>query len=1036
MTRNFDWTSVRHRRAIVLLLVAALALPLLPPGLTASAGHFANTEELTATDAAGAAIAFSASTFETADEVLLGRDDDFPDSLASGGGQDTRPLLLTKTDALTETTKAEIERLKAKTVHILGGTGAVSQAVEDALKAMTLTVKRYSGPTRIETAVEVAKNLTPTATTAIIARAAGDAEDASRGFADSLAAGGWAASATMPVLLTETATLSVPTGDYLKSSSIKEVFVVGGNAAVSAAVLAQLTAQGLTVKRVSGPTRFHTALAIAAERGFASAADASKVILTEGQAPDAWTSGFAAAARSKKDNAPIVLSVGDTLPDPTKEFLSAGVTPAPEETPSEEPTAEPQNSHSPSPTPTPDPSGSPTPSPEPETGGGTALLCSPSAATAACDAAATALGQVAGAGAAFITFDVPVVGRYDHAVGKVAEPLAVSSLHVTGCGYTNEPLLVGEDGTVYLMLAEAAGTCSAEFTLVTSAGSRKQTVEFSIGEDFQPPSALELPELYTVVPVSQTAEGVQLRFVFDEPVAPDTAIDHTKFRIHRFDGTFSDGNPDSPAHQPVFITRDPRNPRAVLATFRSAEYEKSTVAYVIGGKGTAADTQTFTAFGGVKDIDNLPNPTGHAPLHKVDFTAANTEKPDLISVGDYRSTDQTLVFKFSEPVNLPAIADQYVGAAQVVLVDGTVKRSDANGWFAGPTEDSLRVSFAGDGLSTADMEKVRRAMVGEPQPGKTFTGVVPSKSNPADFNTAIAIVVAGFGITDKPDFVGYDDENFAVGATGKVNFRFEEDIVDIRVRNTTTDAQNPINTDKAPRFIAVKRSGEVVPAISVEQVVDNKKKLNVWFAQNKLDSTVMYYTVLSDAVTSFTTKKNFADSVRRNAPQIFVSGRTVAPDITDVKSKFTEGTCSIGVQGSADAYEVTYQFDEATTHFATVAPNTKFQAWFTGKIGDSTSATDEKARMVEFDANALNNTTDSLPSAKTPAHGTKITWVPKEEMACANTGTKSVPAAKFWTGPVRYGRVRYLSIDHAAVRSESADPSPKSNYHAGQAIKN
>lgn len=265
-------------------------------------------------------------------EVLLASETAFPDALASGSLQATSPLLLTDPTQLEDEVLAELQRLGASTVRILGGDRAVSTAVDAAVADAGIDVVRTFGPTRLETATEIAA-LQPGASTAILARAfpAEGAADPTQAFADSLAAGGWAAAAGIPVLLTETHVLSTSTRTYLEGSQIREVLVVGGEAAIAPAVLDALGTLGIQARRVAGVTRFHTAVDTAAERGFASEDDADVVLLVEGQAPDAWAAGFAAAASAARFDAPIVLANGPGLPEPTATFLSSGTPePAPE----------------------------------------------------------------------------------------------------------------------------------------------------------------------------------------------------------------------------------------------------------------------------------------------------------------------------------------------------------------------------------------------------------------------------------------------------------------------------------------------------------------------------------------------------------------------------------------------------------------------------------------------------------------------------------------------------------------------------------
>ncbi|HUG85779.1 MAG TPA: cell wall-binding repeat-containing protein, partial [Euzebya sp.] len=242
-----------------------------------------------------------------------------PEGETTGG----RPLLLTPTDQLDVSVVAELERLGATSVRILGGVAAIGQGVEDELRGRGLAVERYAGPSRLETATDIAQRGFPSATTAILARAfpAEGAGDPTQAFADSLAAGAWAASRGWPLLLTQTEVLSGSTRTYLESSGITTVRVVGGTAAISDSVLDELRAMGLTVDRIAGPSRFDTALAITAQRGYTTEVDAPRVMVIDGQGPEAWAAGFAAAGYSAINDAPVLLGTADVVPGPTANWL-------------------------------------------------------------------------------------------------------------------------------------------------------------------------------------------------------------------------------------------------------------------------------------------------------------------------------------------------------------------------------------------------------------------------------------------------------------------------------------------------------------------------------------------------------------------------------------------------------------------------------------------------------------------------------------------------------------------------------------------
>jgi putative cell wall-binding protein len=269
--------------------------------------------------------------------VLLGRADDFADSLASGGLQGAvgAPLLLMDPAALHPAVRDELDRLGAREVVLLGGPAAVGQDVEAALRASGRTTRRVQGATRLATAVAAAREVeaaTGPPTTVVLVRAFGDPEDPTRGFADSLAAGALAADLAVPVLLTATDGLSEEVGAYLDATrSVARAVVVGGPAAVGDAVTGALAGRGLEVVRLSGPTRTTTAAAVRTwARGRAAADDgqrpAGAVVVDAGDALG-WADGFAAAGLADPARGGGVLLVGVSDLDEDA-IASAAETPA------------------------------------------------------------------------------------------------------------------------------------------------------------------------------------------------------------------------------------------------------------------------------------------------------------------------------------------------------------------------------------------------------------------------------------------------------------------------------------------------------------------------------------------------------------------------------------------------------------------------------------------------------------------------------------------------------------------------------------
>lgn len=297
---------------------------------------------LTANDNIGAAIAISefvhGDDSESAQTVFLARDDNFPDALASGAVQAFGPLLYTGSSTLDPRTAAEIERVNPDTVMILGGTQAVSMAVEDDLRERGFEVDRKDGADRIDTAILLAQDFAPASpeTTQFevkIARAfpVPGSPDITPGFVDSLALGAANQAGDFevhPVLLSHTDALSPATAGYLEDvrdtqgGEIGLGIVAGGPQALSDRVLADVDARVETARRVAGATRFETAVAIAdfqetRERPI------GVVVLADGTRADSWAPGFAAASLAAFGTTALVLSSGTSLPGATHAYLSA-----------------------------------------------------------------------------------------------------------------------------------------------------------------------------------------------------------------------------------------------------------------------------------------------------------------------------------------------------------------------------------------------------------------------------------------------------------------------------------------------------------------------------------------------------------------------------------------------------------------------------------------------------------------------------------------------------------------------------------------
>ena len=222
-------------------------------------GHFAgclgrDVDRIAGQNRYQTAVAMSRDRFATAPAVVLARGDHFADALAGGplAAAMGAPLLLTASSSISGDTRAEILRLGTSTVYVLGGTGAVSNAVVNQLEADGLTVIRLFGADRYATAAAIAAESHPMgAETVYLALGTS--------FVDALPAAPAAYQAGAPMLLTASDNLPGSTIAALLALDPIRVVVIGGTASISAAVEAQLGDYADIVERIAGKNRFATA---------------------------------------------------------------------------------------------------------------------------------------------------------------------------------------------------------------------------------------------------------------------------------------------------------------------------------------------------------------------------------------------------------------------------------------------------------------------------------------------------------------------------------------------------------------------------------------------------------------------------------------------------------------------------------------------------------------------------------------------------------------------------------------------------------
>ena len=295
------------------------------PGAPAGATGAFSFDRIAGDNRYASAAALARDSFPTASGAILATGESFPDALSASfiAGYVNAPILLVERTRVPAETAAVLAELEVKEVVILGGTAAVSEAVEAQLKE-SYEVVRLFGQDRFATAANVALAINP-----------GDIGeiDGKRtafltygyGFADAMAVGPLAFAGRIPILLNGSGGLGTPARVAIERLEIAHVVLVGGSGVISDAARQEVEALGATTERLQGADRFSTATAVAdfaAEHlGFVD----DHVNLVRGLDPANPQLGFADAlagsAHAGREQAPLLLTHPTTLSAPTLLWL-------------------------------------------------------------------------------------------------------------------------------------------------------------------------------------------------------------------------------------------------------------------------------------------------------------------------------------------------------------------------------------------------------------------------------------------------------------------------------------------------------------------------------------------------------------------------------------------------------------------------------------------------------------------------------------------------------------------------------------------
>ena len=156
-----------------------------------------------------------------AEDILVCTGDDYADSLSASAVGKPIPLV---GNTLTSNQKKYIKGLSTKQFYLIGGTGAVTPAIDKGLKDLGFTPKRIEGKTRYETSAAVARKFFAKAKTVVLAYA--------HDFPDGLSGGPLAMMKNAPIVLADSKTTAAAKA-YVKSAGAVESITLGGPTLIS-----------------------------------------------------------------------------------------------------------------------------------------------------------------------------------------------------------------------------------------------------------------------------------------------------------------------------------------------------------------------------------------------------------------------------------------------------------------------------------------------------------------------------------------------------------------------------------------------------------------------------------------------------------------------------------------------------------------------------------------------------------------------------------------------------------------------------------
>lgn len=259
---------VRSSKAVGALLLSIILAVQAPQPVSAAESTQNNTPAFSSNMKRIEASSYQALGVEVAKEIaskdkyVIATEEDYPDALAGtvlASGIGAPILFVSKKDSLkTLDYLREVNADSNTQFFILGGTGAISQDIENTLRTISDKITRLGGKDRFETCSLINDYLKrPEGTNIIVATG--------RNFPDALSMGAIGGQLQYPIFLTEKDFLPEQIKEQIKILKPSSVYIAGGTGAVSTEVEKEIASicPGSSIQRFAGKDRYDTSMKIA-----------------------------------------------------------------------------------------------------------------------------------------------------------------------------------------------------------------------------------------------------------------------------------------------------------------------------------------------------------------------------------------------------------------------------------------------------------------------------------------------------------------------------------------------------------------------------------------------------------------------------------------------------------------------------------------------------------------------------------------------------------------------------------------------------